>query len=158
MKKLLALTMTTTAIAADQTPAFPGVEGAGQHTTGGRGGAVVHVTNLHASGPGSFAEAVSAGDRIVVFDVSGIIDLAVKNKGGKIALEQPNVTIAGQTAPGEGICLKGGVLVISASNVIVRHLRARRGWVGEGDMGDAIEVKPLAIGEQQTAEGRTAAI
>ena len=123
--------------------------------TGGRGGTVVHVTNLKPDGPGSLAEAVSAPGRIVVFDVSGIIDLARDGKGGKIAVEHPNITIAGQTAPGEGICLRGGALQISASNVIVRHIRARRGFVSEGDMGDSLSVKPKAKGEKTAATGRT---
>ncbi len=136
-------------------PAFPGVEGAGSNATGGRGGEVVHVTNLNASGPGSFAEAVSQGDRIVVFDVSGIIDLMGKKKGGKVAIEHPNITVLGQTAPGEGICLKNGCLEISASNVIVRYLRSRRGWIQERDTGDAIEVKPASLGETTAPAGQT---
>lgn len=145
---------------ADATPAFPGAEGAGRLATGGRGGEVVHVTNLHRRGPGSLADAVRRPNRIVVFDVSGVIDLSYEKDGrrraGKIAVEQPNITIAGQTAPGEGICLTGGCLDISASNVIVRHLRSRRGWITEGDTGDAIEVKPPVVGEQQEAGGRSA--
>jgi pectate lyase len=124
--------------------------------TGGRGGTVVRVTNVKPDGPGSLAEAVSAPDRIVVFDVSGIIDLARDGKGGKIAVEHPNITIAGQTAPGEGICLRGGALQISASNVIVRHLCARRGSVSEGDMGDSLSVKPKPSGEKLSVTGRTA--
>lgn len=99
-------------------------------TTGGRGGTVVHVTHLNAKGPGSLADAVSAPNRFVVFDVSGVIDLTTrkegKESGGKIVIDQPNITIAGQTAPGEGICLKGGMLHVRASNVIVRFLRSRR--------------------------------
>lgn len=139
-------------------PAFPGAEGAGMSATGGRGGTVVRVTNLNARGPGSLAEAVSAGDRIVVFDVSGVIDLTgKKGDGGKFAIEHPNITIAGQTAPGEGICLKGGSLDISASNVIVRHLRSRRGFVVDQDTGDAIEVKPPSIGETTRPNGQTEA-
>src|SRR3954468_15843441 len=98
--------------------AFPGAEGAGRFASGGRGGEVVHVTNLDADGPGSLAEAVSGPDRIVVFDVSGIIDLARKEKGGRIRVEQPNITIAGQTAPGEGICLRGGAIEVFAGNVM----------------------------------------
>ncbi|HEX4149889.1 MAG TPA: hypothetical protein VHY20_12915, partial [Pirellulales bacterium] len=89
------------AAAGETALAFPGAEGAGRFTTGGRGGAVVHVTNLKAEGPGSLAEAVSEGNRIVVFDISGIVDLASEKNGklraGKILVEKPNITIAGQT-------------------------------------------------------------
>lgn len=109
------------------------MEGASAETTGGRGGTIVRVTNLNTSRPGSLADAVSAGNRIVVFNVSGLIDLSAKKKGSKIEIEHPNITIAGQTAPGEGICLKGGALNISAGNVIVRHIHSRRGWNFEGD-------------------------
>lgn len=148
-----------------EVPAFPGAEGAGAGATGGRGGTVVHVRNLNATGPGSLADAVSEGDRIIVFDVSGVIDLASgrsgkkegKRAGGKILIDHPNITIAGQTAPGEGICLKGGCLTIAANNVIVRHLRSRRGWLQEGDMGDAIEAKGKTTGEAKDAGGQTAA-
>ncbi|HEY6167828.1 MAG TPA: hypothetical protein VI454_07300 [Verrucomicrobiae bacterium] len=144
-------------------PAFPGAEGAGMFTTGGRGGTVVHVTNLNLDGPGSLADAVGQSNRIVVFDVSGIIDLSAartgkkegKKAGGKTTIAEPNITIAGQTAPGEGICIKGGTLQISAENVIVRHLRVRRGWNREGDTGDGIEVKPVSIGEKTNANGQT---
>lgn len=151
----LALVLPACVLGAEPTPAFPGAEGAGRWTTGGRGGSVVHVTNLNATGPGSLADAVSEGHRIVVFDVSGIIDLSGKKKGGKIAVEHANITIAGQTAPGEGICLKGGCLDLCADNVIVRHLRSRRGWNHEGDAGDAIEVKPVTLGEAKEARGQT---
>ena len=127
-------------------PAFPGAQGAGMYASGGRGGEVVIVTNLNANGPGSLADALSKPDRIVVFAVSGIIDLTKAGKPGKeklgqIEISYPNITIAGQTAPGEGICLKGGPLQIHADNVIVRHLRSRRGWKFEGDTGDSIEFK-----------------
>jgi hypothetical protein len=98
-------------------PAFPGAEGAGKYTVGGRHGSVYVVTNLKASGPGSLADAVSRPNRIVVFAVSGIIDLG----GKQIVVAAPHVTIAGQTAPGEGVYLKGGALAIRASDVIVRH-------------------------------------
>ena len=123
--------------AAAQTPAFPGAEGAGAWATGGRGGKVYRVTNLNATGPGSLADAVSAPGRIVVFAVSGTIDL----KGGRIQLAHPNITIAGQTAPGEGISIRGGALVVSAGNVILRHLRIRRGFNEIGDSGDALTIK-----------------
>ncbi len=117
-------------------PAFPGAEGAGAMATGGRGGSVYIVTSLEKDGPGTLADAVSAPNRIIVFAVSGIIDL----DGKKLEIAQPNITIAGQTAPGEGICLKHGTLKINASNVIVRHIRVRRGFIEEGDAGDAVEI------------------
>ncbi|MBL7186925.1 MAG: pectate lyase [Phycisphaerae bacterium] len=98
--------------------AFPTAEGYGKYTVGGRGGKVIEVTNLNASGPGSFADAVKAkGPRTVVFRVSGTIDADVTISNGKI-------TIAGQTAPGDGITLKGR-LSIRASNVIIRYIRVR---------------------------------
>ncbi|MEO6742557.1 MAG: hypothetical protein ABIP20_20120 [Chthoniobacteraceae bacterium] len=152
---------------ANATPpfAFPGAEGAGANASGGRGGAVVHVTNLNASGPGSFADAVSQPNRIVVFNVSGIIDLNVgksgktkkDGKGGTIEIAQPNITIAGQTAPGEGICVKGGVIQIAANNIILRHIRSRRGFVTEGTQGDAIEVKPTKSDERAAPRGQSRA-
>jgi hypothetical protein len=127
-------------------PAFPGAEGPGAGASGGRGGTVYHVTSLQADGPGSLADAVSRPNRIVVFDVSGMIDLTTtkdgKASGGRLRITQPNLTLAGQTAPGEGICLKGGALTVDASNVIIRHLRVRRGFVAEGDTGDAVEMNP----------------
>jgi pectate lyase len=153
------LPVLTVPLVAESVPAFPGAEGAGALATGGRGGSVYRVTNLHADGPGSLADAVSQPNRVVVFDVSGIIDLTAgkegKPKGGKLEITQPNITIAGQTAPGEGICLKGGALEISASNVIVRYLRSRRGFVRDTDTGDAIEVKPATKGVQTEAAGQT---
>src|SRR5437762_2722782 len=83
-------------------PAFPGSEGFGADTPGGRGGAVIAVTTLEDSGPGSFRAACDAeGPRIVVFRVGGLIDLK-KN----IVIRNPNITIAAQTAPGDGICLR----------------------------------------------------
>lgn len=101
--------------------AFPGAEGFGAYATGGRGGTVVHVTNLNASGPGSLAEAVSQPNRTVVFDVGGVIDITGQNL--TIA---SNLTIAGQTAPGEGITIYGGRVIMSnSSNVIMRYIRMR---------------------------------
>lgn len=144
-----------------QTPAFPGCEGAGKFTSGGRSGSVYVVTNLNKAGPGSLADAVSAPNRIVTFAVSGIIDLTDgkkdKPKSGKLVLDQPNITILGQTAPGEGICLKGGALVVSANNVIVRHIRSRRGFVRDTDSGDAIEFKPVSVAVQQKPAGESQA-
>lgn len=101
--------------------AFPGAEGFGAYATGGRGGTVVHVTNLNASGPGSLADAVSQPNRTVVFDVGGVIDITGQNL--TIA---SNLTIAGQTAPGEGITIYGGRVIMSnSSNVIMRYIRMR---------------------------------
>ena len=123
-------------------PAFPGAEGAGAYATGGRAGTVYRVTNLNPDGPGSLADAVSEPNRMVVFTVSGAIDLGARGKR-KRALEiaQPNITIAGQTAPGDGVSIKGGSLHIAAGNVIVRYLRVRRGFNTVGEQGDAINIK-----------------
>lgn len=109
-------------VASAQLRAFPEAEGFGAYATGGRGGTVFHVTNLNDSGPGSFRDAVSTGNRIVVFDVGGWIELA-----SPVSV-QDNITIAGQTAPGEGIGLKNyGVSFSNADNVIARHLHVRQG-------------------------------
>jgi hypothetical protein len=139
--RLLLLPILLAAHAAAQLPAFPGAEGAGAFATGGRHGSVYRVINLDARGPGSIGDAVSQPNRIVVFDVSGTIDLAEGGKSRALVIAQPNITIAGQSAPGEGICLRGGALHITASNVIVRYLRIRRGFVAMGNMGDAVDVK-----------------
>jgi hypothetical protein len=105
--------------------AFPGAQGFGRFAKGGRYGRVIEVTNLEDSGPGSFRAAVEArGPRTVIFRVSGVIALKAP-----ITVNQSYLTIAGQTAPGDGICLKGhpfGTLG-SSSDVIVRHLRVRVG-------------------------------
>ena len=112
-------------------PAFPGAEGYARYTTtGGRGGTVYHVTNLNDSGTGSFRDAVSSSNRIVVFDVSGYIDLKSDIK------PKSNITIAGQTAPGDGITLRYyTVAFTNCDNVIVRYLRFRRSQVKDVDDG-----------------------
>ncbi|NII27979.1 hypothetical protein HB364_23040 [Pseudoflavitalea sp. X16] len=113
---LLCITGLTTAKA--QTVAFPGAEGFGAQATGGRGGKVYHVTNLQDSGKGSFRDAVSAPHRIIVFDVAGVIRI-----GNKIQAAS-DITIAGQSAPGEGVVVYGNGISFS-SNTIVRHIRFR---------------------------------
>jgi hypothetical protein len=105
--------------------AFPGAEGYGRFARGGRGGRVIEVTNLNDSGPGSFRDAVDAeGPRTVVFRVSGVITLR-----SAISVRNPYLTVAGQTAPGDGICLRGYPVGTSAgsSDIIFRFLRVRVG-------------------------------
>lgn len=103
--------------------AFPGAEGAGRFALGGRGGAVLRVTNLNDSGPGSLRAAVEAdGPRTVVFDIGGTIRLA-----SPLRIREPRITIAGQTAPGDGITLRGQPLIVSADDVVVRYIRSRLG-------------------------------
>jgi len=117
-------------------PAFPGAEGFGAVTSGGRGGRVVLVRNLDDSGPGSFREAVGTpGPRTVVFRVGGLITLRTP-----VVVAEPFVTIAGQTAPGDGICLRGQTVEIRTHDVVVRHLRFR-----PGDLSGA-EVDGVSVG------------
>ena len=103
-----------------QAPAFPGAEGHGRYVTGGRGGKIVHVTNLNDSGTGSFREAVKSGNKIIVFDVAGVIALKSDLKFAD------NITILGQTAPSPGITLRY-YTVQPGSNNIIRFIRIRRG-------------------------------
>jgi hypothetical protein len=115
-----------------QQTAFPGAEGFGKYATGGRGGKVAIVTNLQNDGPGSFRQALAAYPNeplTVVFQVSGIIDLVTP-----LVLKRSNVTIAGQTAPGDGICLKGNSFIVNGANkggnhgnIIIRYIRSRPG-------------------------------
>ncbi|MDE7418774.1 MAG: fibronectin type III domain-containing protein [Muribaculaceae bacterium] len=115
-----------TANAQDGLLAFPGAEGFGRFATGGRGGEIYHVTNLNDSGTGSLRDAVSKSNRIVVFDVAGVINLKSR------LVFKNNLTILGQTAPGEGIQVYGnGVSFSNANNIIVRYLRVRMGVNGD---------------------------
>lgn len=116
--------------------AFPGAEGFGENTVGGRGGIVYHVQNLNRSGPGSLRYGLQKikVPRTIVFDVSGYIDIS-----GDCSIRDPYVTIAGQTAPEGGVTLKGGSLIVRTSEVIVRHLAIRPG-VAAGDASDCIRI------------------
>lgn len=103
--------------------AFPGAEGGGAYTPGGRGGKIYVVTSLADSGPGTLREACEKGGaRIIVFNVAGIIELK-----SPITLRAPYVTILGQTAPGDGVCVTGASFLIDTHDVIIRHMRFRRG-------------------------------
>ena len=131
-KLLTLITIVTLALTASaQVPAFPGAEGHGRYTDGGRGGRLVHVTNLNDKGAGSLREAVKGDDRkIIVFDVGGVIPLESDLTIGK------NTTIAGQTAPEPGITLRYYTVKPSENNVI-RFLRIRRGQ--EKDINDGAD-------------------
>ena len=108
--------------------AFPGAVGWAATTPGGRGGAIIRVTNLNADGPGSFTAAVTAkGPRIVVFEVGGVIDFGRK----EIDIREPFLTVAGQTAPSPGITIIKGGINIRANDVVVRHIRIRTGADGQ---------------------------
>ena len=128
LTSMAAALMSAAALA--QAPAFPGAEGHGRYVTGGRGGKVIHVTNLNDSGTGSFREAVKSGKRIIVFDVAGVIALKSDLKFAD------NITILGQTAPSPGITLRY-YTVQPGNNNIVRFLRIRRGE--EKDINDGAD-------------------
>lgn len=120
-------------------PAFPGAWGGGAFSFGGRGGKVITVTNLNDHGPGSFREACETGGaRIIVFNVSGIIRLKTP-----INVRAPYVTIAGQTAPGDGVCIAGESFLVDTHDVIIRHMRFRRGETNVGRRDDAFGGNPV---------------
>ena len=120
-------------------PAFPGAEGGGAFTEGGRNGKVIVVKTLAEDGPGSFREACETGGaRIIVFNVSGIIRLTTP-----IHVRAPYLTIAGQTSPGDGICVTGASFLIDTHDVILRHMRFRRGAQDVAFRDDAIGGNPI---------------
>ena len=119
--------------------AFPGAEGGGKFSFGGRGGKVIVVTNLNDDGPGSLRWACEQGGaRIIVFNVAGIIRIKTP-----LIIRAPYITIEGQTAPGDGVCIAGETVWINTHDVIIRYMRFRRGetWVGRRD--DAIGGNPI---------------
>lgn len=128
-------------------PVFPGAQGFGATTAAGRGGAILRVTNLATSGEGSLRAALEArGPRQIVFEVAGVIEL-----DEHLLIEEPFVTIAGQTAPPPGITLFGAGLTISTHDVLVQHLHVRPGGLAEGpnfESRDAIEVRGVEDGSR----------
>jgi hypothetical protein len=119
--------------------AFPGAEGGGKYSFGGRGGKVYVVTNLNDDGPGSFRWACEQGGaRIIVFNVAGIIHLKTP-----VIVRAPYITIEGQTAPGDGVCIAGETVWINTHDVVIRYMRFRRGETNVGRRDDAIGGNPV---------------
>jgi hypothetical protein len=119
--------------------AFPGAEGAGRFSFGGRGGKIFVVTNLADSGPGTLREACeSAGPRTVLFNVAGIIHLQMP-----LHIRAPYITIAGQTAPGDGVCIAGQTTHVDTHDVVLRYLRFRRGETNVFERDDSLGGNPI---------------
>src|SRR4051812_46251638 len=119
-------------------PSFPGAWGGGMYSFGGRGGKILIVTNLADSGPGTFREACeTSGPCIVVFNVAGIIHLK-----DRIRIRAPYITIVGNTAPGDGICIAGNTVELETHDVIIRYMRFRRGETWVGDRNDSLGGNP----------------
>ncbi|MHA4739182.1 pectate lyase family protein [Dyadobacter sp. MSC1_007] len=120
-------------------PAFPGAEGGGAFSFGGRGGKVYVVKSLEDSGPGTLRDACEKGGaRIIVFNVAGIIRLKTP-----LIIRAPYITIAGQTAPGDGVCVAGESVWINTHDVVIRHMRFRRGETFVGRRDDSIGGNPI---------------
>ncbi|MCX6625632.1 MAG: pectate lyase [Acidobacteria bacterium] len=129
MKLVFVLLVACTLDAAGEALAFPGAEGFGAHTSGGRGGKVLIVGNLNDAGPGSLRAACEAkGPRTIVFRVAGIITLQ-----SPIHITEPYLTIAGQSAPGDGICIRGNEFTVNSHDIILRFLRVRPGDIAAGE-------------------------
>lgn len=144
---LASLSVCTLAQSSEQLPAFPGAEGYGMYTTGGRGGKVFHVTTLedtNSEGSLRYALTASADARIIVFDVDGTIHLKEQLK-----ISKNNITIAGQTAPGDGICIADFPVVLASNNIIIRYLRFRLGNIHvdkhEGDGLGGMDKKNIIV-------------
>jgi hypothetical protein len=126
-----------------QSLAFPGAEGFGKYTSGGRGGKLMMVSNLNDRGPGSLREAIELQEpRIIVFTVSGNIDLE-----SPLEIGYGNLTIAGQSAPGQGICVRHFPIKINSDNIIIRYIRSRMGdhYEQEDDAISAIRNKDIIV-------------
>jgi hypothetical protein len=120
-------------------PAFSGAEGGGKYSFGGRGGKVYVVTNLNDDGSGSFRWACEQGGaRIIVFNVAGIIRLKTP-----VIIRAPYITIEGQTAPGDGVCIAGETVWVNTHDVVIRYMRFRRGETNVGRRDDAIGGNPI---------------
>lgn len=120
-------------------PSFPGAQGGGMYSYGGRGGKVITVTSLADKGPGTLREALETGGaRIIVFNVAGKIELK-----SQLIIRAPYVTIAGQTAPGDGVVVAGETVWINTHDVVIRHMRFRRGETFVGRRDDAIGGNPV---------------
>ena len=128
--------------ALSQLPAFPGAEGFGATTPGGRGGKIIKVTNLNDSGPGSLRQALQYdAPAIIIFTTGGIINLRTK-----LYITSPFVTIAGQTAPGDGICIRGNGIAIQTHDVVLRYLKVRPGEIDFGPKNKWDNIDAISLG------------